>query len=459
MKIRKLQLTGYKVFDELELDFTDLEGNTLDTVVLAGVNGSGKTSLLDLLEAIFSIEEVEPYQIPIKSFHSNGIVSSHTYSLKRFSHKINSELVKNCNNILMSVEVSGISTNNLTNCEWKASDTIEYQDLAEKIHRSRVNGEPIILDLQLYDLKSEQMPENLLCLEVQPTSLTGKWSGELIFSCLVYEWNKTSQLCYIHTDFLQKDKIEQDVAKYLIDSLINGVVQKRELPAGLVIQEIINRINNMFDGMDMKTKLVDITATAPIFESFNGKKISINQLSSGEKQLFCQAVYLQKLNLQDSIILIDEPETSLHPTWQRNILKLYQNIGKNNQIIVATHSPHVIASVKPESLFVLYPNAETAKIEPINMAKAHKHTKGVEPNRILQEIMGMEDLRDPETRQRIDEIAELLRLHPEQVDLPENEAKIEKLRNDLGKGDPFIIRMNHQLLLIKRRNLSHEIYL
>jgi len=70
----------------------------------------------------------------------------------------------------------------------------------------------------------------------------------------------------------------------------------------------------------------------------------------------------------------------------------------------------------------------------------------------------MEDLRDSETRQRIDEIAELLRVHPEWVDLPENEAKIENLRNDLGKSDPFIIRMNHQLLLIKRRNLSHEIH-
>jgi predicted ATP-binding protein involved in virulence len=61
MKIRKLQLTGYKVFDELELDFTDLEGNTLDTVVLAGVNGCGKTSILDLLQAIFSIEVVKDY--------------------------------------------------------------------------------------------------------------------------------------------------------------------------------------------------------------------------------------------------------------------------------------------------------------------------------------------------------------------------------------------------------------
>jgi len=269
-----------------------------------------------------------------------------------------------------------------------------------------------------------------------------------------YDLIQNTELFYVRENFLNEVKVEQYVAKYIVDSLINGVVQKRELPAGLIIQEIIDKINNMFDGMDMKTKLVDITATEPIFESFNGKKISINQLSSGEKQLFCQAAYLQKLNLHNSIILIDEPETSLHPTWQRNILKLYQNIGENNQIIVATHSPHIIASVKPESLFVLYPNSETGKIEPINMAKAHKHTKGVEPNRILQEVMGMEDLRDPETRRQIDEIAELLRVHPEWVDLPENEAKIEKLRDDLGNGDPFIIRMEHQLLLIKRRKLS-----
>ncbi len=401
MKIRKLQLTGYKVFDELELDFTDLEGNILDTVVLAGVNGSGKTSILDLLEAIFSLKIIEVN-----------------------THRIEEEMVRGCESLKITVQLS----------------------LSElrKHYREHYGYHKNILEIILMEKKVPLTNSNLPVFRDYDNFRY--YANSKYFSC-----------CYIKLDFLN-DRVQQDVAKYLVESLINGVVQKRELPAGLIIQEIIGKINNMFDGMDMKTKLVDITATEPIFESFNGKKISINQLSSGEKQLFCQAAYLQKLNLQDSIILIDEPETSLHPTWQRNILKLYQNIGKNNQIIVATHSPHVIASVKPESLFVLYPNAETGKIEPINMAKAHKHTKGVEPNQILQEIMGMEDLRDSETRQRIDEIAELLRVHPEWVDLPENEAKIENLRNDLGKSDPFIIRMNHQLLLIKRRNLSHEIH-
>jgi predicted ATP-dependent endonuclease of OLD family len=419
MKIRKLQLTGYKVFDELELDFTDLEGNMLDTVVLAGVNGSGKTSLLDLFEAIFSITEVD-IQSPYKC---------------HFIPKSAEELIENCTNLEFIIGYDCIGHNN------RPMQT----GAAVKLGRQFINKL-----FQSFGVSSLP-PENYGLGNLIRRDINEEIERRKRFLSLVKNENFTC--CYIKLDFLN-DLVQQDVAKYLVDSLVNGVVQKRELPAGVIIQEIIDKINNMFDGMDMKTKLVDITATEPIFESFNGKKISINQLSSGEKQLFCQAAYLQKLNLQDSIILIDEPETSLHPTWQRNILKLYQNIGKNNQIIVATHSPHIIASVKPENLFVLYPNAETGKIEPINMAKAHKHTKGVEPNRILQEVMGMEDLRDPETQQRIDEIAELLRVHPELVDLPENEAKIEKLRDDLGNGDPFIIRMEHQLLLIKRRRLS-----
>ena len=45
MKIRKLKIKNYKIFDDVEFDFTDQDGKTLDTVVLAGVNGCGKTTL------------------------------------------------------------------------------------------------------------------------------------------------------------------------------------------------------------------------------------------------------------------------------------------------------------------------------------------------------------------------------------------------------------------------------
>jgi DNA repair exonuclease SbcCD ATPase subunit len=49
MKIRKIQIKNYKMFNDVTLDFTDTNGETLETIVIAGLNGAGKTSLLQLL--------------------------------------------------------------------------------------------------------------------------------------------------------------------------------------------------------------------------------------------------------------------------------------------------------------------------------------------------------------------------------------------------------------------------
>ncbi|MFZ2968565.1 MAG: AAA family ATPase [Sulfuricurvum sp.] len=65
------------------------------------------------------------------------------------------------------------------------------------------------------------------------------------------------------------------------------------------------------------------------------------------------SLYLQKA--QNKVILIDEPELSLHPEWQNKVLKLYENFAlKNNcQIIIATHSPHIIAQTPHKYLRIL----------------------------------------------------------------------------------------------------------
>ncbi len=54
MKIRKLKIKNYKIFDDVEFDFTDAEGKTLDTIVLAGVNGCGKTTVLEVIGKFFN---------------------------------------------------------------------------------------------------------------------------------------------------------------------------------------------------------------------------------------------------------------------------------------------------------------------------------------------------------------------------------------------------------------------
>ena len=77
--------------------------------------------------------------------------------------------------------------------------------------------------------------------------------------------------------------------------------------------------------------------------------VTIQRLSSGEKQLlilFIEALLQRK---KPYIFMADEPELSLHISWQRKILPAIRRINENAQIIVATHSPEV-ASNFPEKI-------------------------------------------------------------------------------------------------------------
>lgn len=77
----------------------------------------------------------------------------------------------------------------------------------------------------------------------------------------------------------------------------------------------------------------------------NGQSIPVEKLSSGEKNdfiLFYELIF--KCN-DSSLILIDEPEISLHIAWQQEFIReLIQICDMNNmQAIVATHSPNIVS--------------------------------------------------------------------------------------------------------------------
>lgn len=71
--------------------------------------------------------------------------------------------------------------------------------------------------------------------------------------------------------------------------------------------------------------------------------LPLDKLSSGEKQLLVQAFELIFLAQEGSVVLIDEPETSYHVAWQMNYYENLKKIAecKNLQCIVATHSPEI----------------------------------------------------------------------------------------------------------------------
>jgi len=85
----------------------------------------------------------------------------------------------------------------------------------------------------------------------------------------------------------------------------------------------------------------------------SGDKVTLEQLSSGEKQvlLILTTVFLQEEN--PAVLLLDEPEISLDIRWQDKLVELIRQLNPHCQVILTTHSPNIFANGWEDKLVFL----------------------------------------------------------------------------------------------------------
>ena len=206
-----------------------------------------------------------------------------------------------------------------------------------------------------------------------------------------------------------------------------------------------------FNGLALNFTYSHIDEDDNIYFKNDNQKFKISELSTGEQTLLSKVLYLFLKEYKDKVILIDEPELSLHPSWQNKVLKIYENFAfKNNcQIIIATHSPHIIGSAKPEYLRLL--KKEDDKIVVVdNVDKSY----GLEFDKILTDIMGVENLRTPEVAKDIKSLWKLL--ENEEYQTKEYEEIYQKLEKDLGDLDKDLVLARLEVARIKSRNAKSK---
>ena len=80
--------------------------------------------------------------------------------------------------------------------------------------------------------------------------------------------------------------------------------------------------------------------------------LNLENLSSGEKQLFILLAEVLLKNRQHVVSITDEPELSLHISWQQKILPALHKLNPACQIIIATHSPEIAGSY-PDQIILM----------------------------------------------------------------------------------------------------------
>lgn len=116
---------------------------------------------------------------------------------------------------------------------------------------------------------------------------------------------------------------------------------------GTTSSKLQSLINEMFSGNKSVT-FSNIGIDVKISERH---KIGLQSLSSGEKQVIL--MFIEALLVAESALMVDEPEISMHVDWQRKLISSMQLLNPNAQLIFATHSPEIMADVPDENIFKL----------------------------------------------------------------------------------------------------------
>ncbi|NOZ91079.1 MAG: AAA family ATPase [Epsilonproteobacteria bacterium] len=298
MKIVSLKNINYKILKDFNLDFRDKD-KILDLVVLAGVNGSGKTTILEFIYKKFKTNK----------FDLKGIIY---FQYKKKKNKFNDSFI----------------------------------------------------------VKNHEELENI-----------------------------ENKIIYLKAEQNNIDELKKSIKKYL-----KYLIFEKETSPKETYIEFNNFLQKVFLGMELSISFDRLDRDENIyFKNSFGDSVKIDDLSTGEKEILNKAFFFFVNETKNSIILIDEPEISLHPTWQSHILKVYKNLAKefNNQVIIATHSPQLIASTPKESLIIL--TKENGKIEAKNY-----NAYGKDINAVLVDIMGVEYLRDIEVEKQISKVKDMI---------------------------------------------------
>ena len=299
LMLRGVEFVDHPVLGGLKLNFCDADGVPLDTIIFAGENGTGKSTILnalnDLLTHNYTFRQHVVLEVQIEDrvlfanfrFDSSG--SLYINTTDSFGRVYNFKSFHSTKTIYSDVDINfkGQDIGNVTSLTLDSGKNSmrSTPDLATEIKQ-------LIVDIQDLD-----------------AATTANWVRD----------NKG------------KGKSVDDAPD----------------------QVRISRLTQAFDYMfsDLQYDRVENTNNRKtiIFRKC-GKDVPIDRLSSGEKQIVYRGCFmLRNINaLTGAFVFIDEPEISMHPEWQKKILNFYKRIFttkdgiQTSQIFVVTHSPFVI---------------------------------------------------------------------------------------------------------------------
>lgn len=359
--LKRIKANNFRCLqNNLEILFED------DLTVIVGENDSGKTSLVDAIKIALQQKEIEPedfsygtdeVEIELETKDSkfimkynldeNNQISSKRFlvlsknELKEYKEKIEKDFLDD--NYLEALknlaDLLGVTYRNNTR-----ADTLKI-NLVGKIDEYLSNpGEPILVD-------TKNKPNiNLYALDGKDFEEISSFIKKLFFE------KKKKEIWYELLS--ENDTIESLVKKQLstYEAEINKNVNEGNITKK--IREFLPSLTEIVISSDFRLPDINIDVKVKFLES--DKEILVNKKGDGTKRRITMALLDYKNEIQseeeigNNVYLFDEPDTHLHVRAQKELMNIIEKLGKSGrQVIIATHSPFIINSCKPQQIRLL----------------------------------------------------------------------------------------------------------
>lgn len=427
MYLKQITLQNFRCYENFDINLHK------NLTVVVGVNGAGKTSLLEAISIAMSTMFV-----PMDGLKGIGIDKTQAH-LKAYSIGSTSDVQAQ-----YPVKVSATAIIDGQEIHWERSlNTVKGQTTIKEAKE--------ILSIATDYQNRLREGDSSLILPILAYYGTGRlWDYHREKQNDIFETSTRTNGYIDSLDGSTNLKLmmnwfaKMTVQKY--QNQENGLGKIPELEAVFAAMEKccskITGFDNVKVQYNMGTKELDVAYT----DTFGKRmRIPINRLSDGYKgtiSLVADIAYrMAVLNPQflgnvcnetDGIVLIDEVDLHLHPAWQQRILSDLTSIFPKVQFIVSTHAPEVINSVASENVISI----ENNQAVPVSV-----ETYGKDANGILHSIMRVAE-RPQLVMERFDKFYKAI----DARDFDKAEDILDRLENDIGE-DPELASMRIQLEL------------
>jgi predicted ATPase len=158
--------------------------------------------------------------------------------------------------------------------------------------------------------------------------------------------------------------------------------------------------------------------------------LTYRELSEGEQQMLAVVGMLRFLRHEDSLFLLDEPDTHLNPSWgleYLNILKKHADTGQNSHLLLATHDPLVLSNLRRNQVVILERDSKTGHV---GSSEPDEDPVGMGVQGILRNMFGVRSALGTETQDKLDEHAELMSLGKDRT--KPQEERFKELADELS---------------------------